>query len=139
MKHNNRYNFRLLQSAKKHPECTKVHHFPLISQIIFWRGGTAPSPYPSPCGEGKPFPYMEMKHSNQYNSRLLQSAKIASRMHQNMPFSTRSPKIHRGRGTSPVERGKPPPVPNSLSAFGASILTPSALNRESHQSQSTAR
>jgi len=33
-----------------------------------------------------------MKHNNQYNFRLLQSAKIAPRMHQNAPFPTQKSK-----------------------------------------------
>jgi len=46
--------------------------------------------------------------------------KIAPRMHQNPPFSTRKSKNFLGRGCE---------TPQHLSAFGVSILAPSALDR----------
>ena len=38
------------------PECTKTRHFYLKNSKIFWGGGTAPSPDPSPIGRGQPPP-----------------------------------------------------------------------------------
>jgi len=69
-----------------------------------------------------------LKHSNQYNSRLLLSAKIAPRRHQNALFSTQKPKnfwreaweaqpppknLPNGRGTPPSHT-LPPSAPSAL-------------------------
>jgi len=49
-------------------------------------------------------------------------------MHQNSPFELKNGKIFWGGGTAPVEGDTPSPHPTPLSAFGASILGPSALD-----------
>jgi len=87
------------------------------SKKNFWGRGTAPFSRPLPMRGGN----TKMKHSNQYNFILLQSAKMTPRMHQNAPFSTQKSK--KTWETPPVERGKPPPdVP-----FSALILEPSFI------------
>ena len=35
-------------------ECTRTRHFYVKNSKIFWEGGTAPSPDPSPSGRGHP-------------------------------------------------------------------------------------
>jgi len=62
----------------------------------------------------------EMKHSNQDNFRLMQSARIAPRMHQHAPFSTQVKKKF-WETPPPVEGGTPTP---SVPVFGIQPLLP---------------
>jgi len=55
----------------------------------------------SPVERGK---HRNEAHSNQYNYRLLQSAKIAPRMHQNVLFFHPEVKKFSGKGAQPLRR-----------------------------------
>ena len=42
---------------KRHPECTKTHHFQIKNQKNFWGGSTTPPQTPPPVGKGTPPPH----------------------------------------------------------------------------------
>ena len=80
MQHSNQYNFRFLQSANKlsTQNATKLTIF--NSKIKIVGEGHRPIPTVKRSGE------KAVKHSKQYNFRLLLSAKLAPRMRQNATF-----------------------------------------------------
>jgi len=82
--------YRLNALPATQPTASKHwRHFPSEAKTFSERG-TGPSPDSSFGDEGK---NTEIKHNNQYNFRLQESAKIAPRMHQNVPFSSQKSKV----------------------------------------------